>query len=144
LRNPAQRVTVFPVLQVPGFEHVTDQPEKPLIVDRLRQDLQQDLVIQRPETVGDVSLDKPRGPDPGIADFPQRGMASAAFPEPVGLVRELRLIIRLQEQAHYLADQFIGPRRDGRFILPLLSWRVGIFLFPGVLVLLWEEHGSRY
>jgi len=49
LRNPAERVTVFPVLQVPGFEHVTDQPEKPLIVDRLRQDLQQDLVIQRSE-----------------------------------------------------------------------------------------------
>jgi hypothetical protein len=104
LRNPAERVTVFPVLQVPGFEHVTDQPEKPLIVDFLRQDPGHYLMVQRSEAVGDVTLDEPRGPFPEVADFPQRGVASAAFPEPVGLVRELWLIIRLQEQAHYLAD----------------------------------------
>ena len=105
---------VFPVLQVPGFEHVTDQPEKPLIVDFLRQDPGHYLVVQRPEAVGDVTLDKPRGPDPGIADLPQRGVASAAFPEPVGLVREPRLVIRLQEQAHHLADQLVGPRRQSQ------------------------------
>jgi hypothetical protein len=95
---------VFPVLQVPGFEHVADQPEKPLIVDFLRQDPGHYLMVQRSEAVGDVTLDEPRGPFPEVADFPQRGVASAAFPEPVGLVRELWLIIRLQEQAHYLAD----------------------------------------
>src|SRR6266480_798489 len=103
---------VFPVLQVPGFEHVTYQPEKPLIVDFLCQDPGHYLVIQRPEAIGDITLDEPCGPFPGFADLPQRGMAPAAFPEPMGLVRELRLIIRLQEQAHHLADQLAGPRRQ--------------------------------
>jgi hypothetical protein len=107
LRASAERAVVFPVLQVPGFEHVADQPEKPLIVDVLRQDRGHYLVVQRSEAVGDVTLDKPRGPFPEVADFPQRGVASAAFAEPVGLARELRFVIRLQEQAHYLADQLI-------------------------------------
>ena len=83
LRTSAERVVVFPVLQVPGFEHVTDQPEKPLIVDVLRQYPGRLLVVQGPEAVGDVTLDEPRGPGPGFADLPQRGMTSAAFPEPV-------------------------------------------------------------
>ena len=123
---------VFPVLQVPGFEHVTDQPEKPLIVDFLRQDPDHYLVVRRSEAVGDIALDEPCGPFPGFADFPQCGMASAAFSEPMGLVREPRLVVRLQQEAYYFADELVGPRRDGRFILPLLSWRVGIFLFLGV------------
>ena len=101
---------VFPVLQVPGFEHVTDQPEKPLIVDFLRQDPGHYLVAQRPEAIGDIALDEPCGPFPGFADLPQCGMASAAFAEPMGLVRELRLVIRLQDQAYHLADQLAGPR----------------------------------
>jgi hypothetical protein len=36
LRNAAERVVVIPVFQVPGFEHVTDKPEEPLVVDFLR------------------------------------------------------------------------------------------------------------
>jgi hypothetical protein len=59
-------------------------------------------------------------------------MASAAFSEPMGLVREPRLEVRLQQEVYYFAGELVGPRRDGRFILPLLSWRVGIFLFLGV------------
>ena len=42
-------------------------------------------------------------------DLPQCGMAAAPFPEPVRLGRELRLVVRLQKQAHHLADELIRP-----------------------------------
>jgi len=45
LRGAAERVTVFPVFEVPGFEHVTDQPEKPVIADLLRQYPEKDFVV---------------------------------------------------------------------------------------------------
>jgi hypothetical protein len=61
------------------------------------------------EAVGDVTLDKPRGPFPDLADFPQCGVASAAFAEPVGTVREPRLIVCLQQEADHFADKLIGP-----------------------------------
>jgi hypothetical protein len=35
LRNAAQRVMVFPVFQVPGFQHVTHKPQESVIVDLL-------------------------------------------------------------------------------------------------------------
>jgi hypothetical protein len=47
-------------------------------------------------------------------------------------VREPGLVIRFQQEAHHLASQLIRPAGDGGFILPLLSWCVGIFSFPGV------------
>jgi site-specific DNA recombinase len=107
LRNPAQRVMVLPVFQVPGLEHVTDQPEKPVIADLLRQYPEEDIVAETAEAVGDVSLDEPHGPGPGLLDFPQRGMTAAPFPETVRPVRELRLVIHLQQEAHYLAGELI-------------------------------------
>jgi hypothetical protein len=39
-------------------------------------------------------------------------MASAAFSEPMGLVREPRLEVRLQQEAYYFADELAGPRRQ--------------------------------
>jgi len=83
LRNTAERIVVIPVFQVPGFEHVTDKPQEPLVVDFLRQYPEKDLVVERPEAVGDVTLNEPCGARPGLADLPQCGVASASFPEPV-------------------------------------------------------------
>src|SRR5581483_4314394 len=37
LRAAAERFTVFPVIKVPGSQHVTDEPEKPLVFYFLRQ-----------------------------------------------------------------------------------------------------------
>ena len=107
LRGSAERVMIFPVFQVPGLQHVTDQPEKPVIADLLRQYPEQDIVVNTAEAVGDVSLDEPHGPGPGLLDFPQRGMAAAPFPEPVRPAGKLRLVIRLQQEPHHLADQLI-------------------------------------
>src|SRR5262250_3026882 len=105
LRNPAQRVMVLPVFQVPGLEHVTDQPEKPVIADLLRQYPQKDIVAETAEAVGDVSLDKPHGPGPGPLYFPQRGMTAPPFPETMRPARKQRLVIRLQQEPHHLAGE---------------------------------------
>src|SRR3984893_13701804 len=98
---------VLPVFQVPGLEHVTDQPEKPVIADLLRQYPEKDIVAETAEAVGDVSLDKPHGPGPGLLYFPQRGMTAPPFPEAMRPARERRLVIRFQQEAHYLADELV-------------------------------------
>ena len=103
---------VGPVFQVPGLEHVSHQPEEPLVIDLFRQDRKQDLMIQRPVAVRDVSLDEPHGPGPGIAYLPQRGVAPTPFPEPVRPARERRLVIRLQQEPYHLADELAGPVRQ--------------------------------
>src|SRR5260221_7510107 len=98
---------VFPVLQVPGFQHAADEPQEPLVTDRFRQDRERDLMVELPETVRDITLSEPHGPRPGIAYLPQRGMAPAPFPEPVRPARKPRLVDRLKNQADHLADQLI-------------------------------------
>src|SRR5260370_7605861 len=80
---------VFPVLQVPGFEHVNDQPQKPVIVDLLRQDPDHDVMAQGPEAVRNISLDEPYSTGPGALDFAQSGMTPPPFPESVRPVTEL-------------------------------------------------------
>ena len=104
LRNPAERVTIGPVFEVPGFQHVSYKPEETVVADFLRQYPEKDLVIQAAEAVGDISFDKPGGPGPGVVYLPQCGVTSPEFPEPVRGVRELRLIKRFQQQADHFAD----------------------------------------
>ena len=78
----------------------------------LRQDLDHYLVIQRPETVGDVALDEPGRPGPGIGHLAQCGVAAPAGTETVGPAGELRLVVRLQQQAHHFAEQLVRPGRQ--------------------------------
>ena len=54
LGNPAQRGSPSPVLQVSGRQHVTHQPQEPVVADLLRQGREHDLVVEAPEAVGDV------------------------------------------------------------------------------------------
>jgi site-specific DNA recombinase len=70
LRGAAERGVVGPVLQVPGLQHVSQQPQEPAIVDLLRQRVEHDLVVKRPEAVGDVPFDEPARPGPGVGHFP--------------------------------------------------------------------------
>src|SRR3954454_10730585 len=67
----------------PGLEHVTDQPEKPVIVDLLCQDPQEDLMVGAAEAVRDITLDEPHGTGPSFLHFPQCGVAASPFPETV-------------------------------------------------------------
>ena len=79
-------------------------------MDFLRQRGEHDLMIKAPEAVGDVCLDEPGRSRPGVGNLPQRGVAAPAGTIPVGAVRKLRLVERLQQQAYHLADQLIRPR----------------------------------
>ena len=81
-------------------------------MDFLRQDRDHYLVVQRPEAVGDVSLDKPGRPGPDVFHFAQRGVAAAARAETVRAAGELRLVICLQQEADHFADEFIRPGRQ--------------------------------
>jgi len=94
---------------VPGPEHVADKPQEPLVVDFLRQYPEKDLMIQGPEAVGDVTLDKPCCLGPGIAYLPQRGMTPSPFPEPVRPVGKPRFVVCLQQETDHFADKFTGP-----------------------------------
>src|SRR5712671_5560709 len=100
---------VVPFFQVPGFQHVTDKPQEPLVMDFLRQYPEKDLMVKTAEAVGDVTLDKPCGPGPGVVYLPQRGMAPSFSSEPVRIIRELRFVVRLKEQADHFAGQLTGP-----------------------------------
>jgi hypothetical protein len=64
-------------------------------------------MVERPETVGDVALDEPVCSFPDIHDLTQCGVAASARPKPVGEVRELRLVVGLQQQAYHLGDQLV-------------------------------------
>lgn len=98
--------------RVSGREHVAHQPQEPVVVDLLRQDLNHDIVIQRPEAVGDVSLDEPGRPGPSVGDLPQRGVTASPWPEPVGPIGERRFVVCLQQQADHLTDEFARPGRQ--------------------------------
>jgi len=121
LRRAGERFVPDPILQVSGGEHVAHQPQEPSIVDGLRQRRDHDLMIKTPEAVGDVTLDEPGRPGPGVDHLPQRGMAAPAGTKTVGPVGELDVVVRLQQQAHHLADQFVRPGRQAqRAQLPVL------------------------
>ena len=104
LRRAAERGTPHPILQVPGSQHLTDQPKQPGIVDPLAQRLEHDLVVKLIEAPGDVAFDKPGRSRPGARHLTQGGVAAPAGPVTVRAVRELRLVVRLQQQADHFAE----------------------------------------
>jgi hypothetical protein len=111
LRRSAERGPPYPVFQVSGLKHVAHQPEEPVIMDLLRENPDHNIVVKTPETIGDVTLDEPGCPGPGLGHIPQGGVASPAGTETIGAAGELRLVVRLKQQANYLADQLIRPGR---------------------------------
>ena len=66
-------------------------------------------MVQAPKAVGDITLDEPGCPFPGLGYLRQRGVAAAAGTETMRVAGELRLVIRFQENAHHFADEFIRP-----------------------------------
>src|SRR5260370_40949869 len=94
LRGAAERGVPPPVLQVPGLEHVADQPQEPAIADLLRQDLDHYFMIQRPEAVGDIALDEPVRPLPDLNHLAQRGVAAPGRAETWGTAVEPGLDVR--------------------------------------------------
>ena len=64
-----------------------------------------------PEAVGDVALDEPGRARPGRGDLVESRVAASTGAKPVRPGRELRFVVGLQQQAHYLTDQFVRPGR---------------------------------
>jgi site-specific DNA recombinase len=112
LRRAGQRLVVNPIFKVSGCQHVPHQPQEPIVMNLLRQRRERDLVVKTPEAVGDIQLDKPGGPGPGLFHLAQRGVAAPSGAEPMGSAGESGLVIRFEEQAHYFADQFVRPCRN--------------------------------
>ena len=112
LRRAAERGVPHPVLQVPGSQHLADQPKQPGIVDVLCQRRERDLVVKLIEAAGDVALDKPSCPAPRDGHLAKRGVAAAAGPVTVGVLGELRLVVRLKQQTDDFAEQLVRPRRQ--------------------------------
>src|SRR5215470_13795171 len=55
----------------------------------------------------------------------QGGVASAAGAEPVGMIGKLDVVVRLQQQAHYLGDDLVRPGRQAQRPRPsILLWNV--------------------
>jgi hypothetical protein len=77
-----------------------DQPKQPVIVDLLAQRLKRDRVVKLIEALGDVTFDKPGRPGPRDRHIAQRGVTAAAGSVTVGVLGELRLVIRLKQQTH--------------------------------------------
>ena len=65
-------------LKVPGFQHLLHEPEEPVVTDVLRQRREHDLIVERPEAVGDVAFNEPGCPGPGFCHFRMSGVASPA------------------------------------------------------------------
>jgi hypothetical protein len=69
LRGPAEGVMVLPVLPIPRFEQVREQPEESVIVDISSDGRQEDRMVDVVEAALDVSLDEPDRPFPRPLDL---------------------------------------------------------------------------
>ena len=87
-------------------------------MDFLRQYADHDLLIKRPEAVGDITLDEPGRPAPGVGHLAECGVTAPAGTEPVGTAGELRLVVGLQQEAHHFADEFVRPGRRKYSVIP--------------------------
>ncbi len=83
-------------------------------MDVLGQGREHHVVIEAPETVGDVPLDEPGRPGPVVGHLGQRRVAPPAGTEPVGTRGEPRLVVGLQQQANHFTDELVRPRRQAQ------------------------------
>ena len=104
LRCAAERGVPHPVLQIPGLQHLANQPQKPVIVDLLTERLEHDLMVKLVEAPGDVTFDKPGCRRPADRHVAQCGVTAAIGAITMRVVGELRLVVRLQQQTHDFAQ----------------------------------------
>src|SRR5882724_7543987 len=83
LRRAAERGVVSPVFQIPGPQHLPQQPQEPVVVDLLTEYPDHDLMVECSETIGDVTLDKPGCPPPRFHHRTECGVTTPAGPETV-------------------------------------------------------------
>ena len=69
-------------------------------------------MIQTVEALRYVALDEPDRPSPRIVDFSECGVAPSLWSEPMRVVAELWLVIRIQQQADDLLQYLVRPHGD--------------------------------
>src|SRR5262245_38948054 len=69
------------------------------------------------ETFRDIAFDEPGGPRPS-PDTVEGGMTPSSWPETMGRVPELWVVVCRQEGSHHLLKELIGPGGDATSILP--------------------------
>ena len=79
------------------------------VVNLFLDDLQQKVPINVVKTSADISLNKPDRPFPRVHDLNQSSMTSPVWSEPMGMGTELRLVIRLQDEANHFLQEFVRP-----------------------------------
>ena len=109
LRRAAERLVELPVLEISSSEQFTDQPQEAAVVDLLSQNRQQDLMVKSVETLADISFYEPGCASPRVVNFQQSSMTSVFWTKTMGMVRELRLVIGIQDRPNDLLEQLIGP-----------------------------------
>ena len=105
---------VAPRLQISGLEQMGDQPQKALIVEALAEDRQQDRGVQAVEALRDSALDEPFHPVPATGDLAQGGVTAPARTEAVRVWTELRVVIRLQQEADHFLQYLVRPCRQAQ------------------------------
>src|SRR6476661_9709229 len=85
-------------------------------------------MIQRVETLSDITLNKPVCSVPDIDHLTQRGVATPAGPEPMRTVGELHVVIRVEKHAYHLGEQLVRKgRQPQRASLPISFRDVNAF-----------------
>ena len=121
LRGPRQHRAHLAVLHHPGPEPLPQQFEHATIRDPLRHELQQLLVVERPEVVTDIRVEHVV---PTLAAPQSQGLqcvgGAALRPEAVRARSEVRLEDRLQHQSRCRLYHAISNRRNAQWpLLPI-------------------------
>ena len=69
-------------------------------------------MIQTVETGRNIAFYQPGGACPAVVNRREGSVTTARRTEPVGLVGELGLVIRLQNEANHFLQQFARPGRE--------------------------------
>ncbi len=73
-------------------------------MDLFTQYPQQDLMIKRVETPGDITLDEPIRSLPDIGDLLQRGVTATPGTKSMAVVGELNVVVRVKQHAHHFGQ----------------------------------------
>src|SRR5271166_3842807 len=137
LRRSLHGLRPGPILDDSRAQPLADETQDPPVRDAMPEELLQPAVIKAGEEVADVRIEYPvhlPPLDPG-RERVQRIMRAAPRPEPIGETPEVHLIDGVEYLDDGPLDDLVLQRGDGRFILPLLQSRVGMF---------WTGAGSRW
>lgn len=99
------------------MEQSTNQPQEAVVVDLLGQERHQERMIDVVVGTLDVTLNEPGGPVPSPVDRVEGGVTPPTRSEAVGVVAELRLVIRFQQGAYDFLQQFVGPGWQAQWAL---------------------------